>query len=86
MDMLELFVLLVECVVVGFGMAVGDWIVKVIAVRLLNSEQASLHDVDDPETDEEEDDKRKKRRTRKPPGKPSGGVGGGSGSPVAVIP
>jgi|SanBayMetagenome_1026888.scaffolds.fasta_scaffold34677_2 hypothetical protein len=86
MDVLELIILLVECVVVGFGMAIGDWMVKVIAVRLLNSEQASLHDVDDPETEEEEDDKRKKRRTRKPPSKPSGGVGGGSGASIAVIP
>jgi len=86
MDVLELIILLVECIVVGFGMAIGDWLVKVIAVRLLNSEQASLHDVDDPETEEEEDDKRKKRRTRKPPSKPSGGIGGGSGASVAVIP
>ena len=86
MDVLELIILLVECVVVGFGMAVGDWIVKVIAVRILNSEQASLHDVDDSENEEEEDDKRKKRRTRKPPSKPSGGIGGGSGASIAVIP
>ena len=86
MDVLELIILLVECVDVGFGMAIGDWMVKVIAVRLLNSEQHSLHDVDDPETEEEEDDKRKKRRTRKPPSKPSGGIGGGSGASVAVIP
>ncbi len=81
MDMLDLLVLLVECVVVGFGMAVGDWLVKVIAVRLLNSEQAALHDVEDAEG--EEDDKRKKRRARKPP-QPS--TVGHSGSSVGVVP
>jgi hypothetical protein len=80
MDMLDLLVLLVECVVVGAGMAVGDWLVKVIAVRLLNSEQAALHDVED---EEEEEDKRKKRRTRKPP-QPS--AVGHSGSSVGVVP
>ncbi len=80
MDVLDLMILLVECVVVGFGMAVGDWLVKVIAVRLLNSEQAALHDVEDAE--EEEDDKRKKRRTRKPP-QPS--AVGHSGSSVGVV-
>ena len=81
MDLLDLLILLVECVVVGFGMAVGDWLVKVIAVRILNSKQAALHDVEDAE--EEEDDKRKKRRTRKPPQPQAVGHSGGS---VGVVP
>lgn len=67
MDVLDLLILLIECVVVGFGMAVGDWICKVIAVKLLNSQQASLHDVED-EPDEDEERKKKARRR---PVKPS---------------
>jgi len=73
MDVLDLLILLIECIVIGFGMAVGDWIVKVIAVRLLNSEQASLHDVED---DEEEEVKRKRRTRKRPDG----------GASLAVIP
>jgi hypothetical protein len=61
MDVLDLVILLIECVVVGFGMAVGDWLCKVIAVKLLNSGQASLHDVED-EPDEDEERKKKARR------------------------
>ena len=79
MDFLELWILLLECVVVGFGMAVGDWLVKVIAVKLLNSQQASLHDVED---DDEEEEKKKRTRQRKAR-PPAAGAGGGS---VAVIP
>ena len=80
MDVIELFVILVECIVIGAGMAIGDWVVKVIAVRLLNdSQQASLHDVED-EPEEEDDDKRRKRaRTRRP----AAGSGGGC---VGVVP
>lgn len=67
MDLLDLLILLIECVVVGFGMAVGDWLCKVIAVKVLNSGQASLHDVED-EPDEDEERKKKARRR---PVKPS---------------
>ena len=79
MDVLDLVILLVECVVIGFGMAVGDWLVKVIAVRILNSEQASLHDVED---EEDDDDKRKKRRTSS---RAPRSVGHGGGS-IGVVP
>lgn len=79
MDVLELIILLVECIVIGAGMAIGDWIIKVIAVRILNdSEQASLHDVED-EPEEEEDKRRKRARTRRP----AAGSGGGC---VGVVP
>lgn len=80
MDVLDLVILLIECVVVGFGMAVGDWLVKVIAVKLLNSGQASLHDVED----EEEEETKVKRRRRAAP-KPDA-VGPRSGSPFGVVP
>jgi hypothetical protein len=65
MDLIDLFVLLVECVVVGMGMAIGDWLVKLVAVRLLNSEQHALHDVED--DDEEETSKKKRRRAAQRP-------------------
>jgi hypothetical protein len=65
MDVIDLLVLLVECVVVGAGMAIGDWIIKVIAVKILNnSEQATLHDV---EEEPDEDEARRKRARKKPP-------------------
>lgn len=64
MDVLDLVILLIECIVVGAGMAIGDWVIKVIAVRLLNDSQtATLHDVED---EPDEDEERKKRTRRKP--------------------
>lgn len=80
MDVIELVVILVECIVIGAGMAIGDWVVKIIAVRLINdAQQASLHDVED-EPEEEDDDKRRKRaRSRRP----ATGSGGGC---VGVVP
>lgn len=81
MDVIELVVILVECIVIGAGMAIGDWVVKIIAVRLINdAQQASLHDVED----EEEEETKVKRRRRAAP-KPDA-VGPGSGSPFGVVP
>lgn len=65
MDVLDLVILLIECIVVGAGMAIGDWVIKVIAVRILNDSQAAtLHDV---EEEPDEDEERKKRTRRRPP-------------------
>lgn len=64
MDMIDAFMLMLECAVIGFGMALGDWLLKLIAVRFLNSQHHALHDVED---DEEEEAPAKKASKAKQP-------------------
>jgi len=80
-DVLELLLLCIECVVIGFGMALGDWVLKLIAVKFLNSGQ--LHDVDaEPSEGEAEEDppakKAAKRGKTKPRTEPRGRSPSGS--------
>ena len=58
-DVVELGLLLLECAVIGTGMALGDWLVKLAMLRWLNVE---VIPTDEPE--EEEETKRKRRRAK----------------------
>lgn len=60
-DVVELALLLLECAVVGAGMAIGDWAVKLAMVRWLNADVIPTD-----EEEEEEETKRKRRRRAKP--------------------
>jgi len=63
-DIVELAYLVLECAVIGFGMALGDWVCKIMMVRYLNRGEGDLHDVE--EDDEEETKKKKRRRAASP--------------------
>ena len=78
MDLLDMVVLIVECVAVGFGMEIGAVVAKVISVRLLNgASPVTVHDVEDDEEEEEQASTKRRRR------KAARGQGGAS-TPTAV--
>jgi len=78
MDLLDMVVLIVECVAVGFGMEIGAVVAKVISVRLLNgASPVTVHDVEDEEEEEEQASTKRRRR------KAARGQGGAS-TPTAV--
>lgn len=73
MDIVDMIILVVECTVIGFGMALGDWVCKIMMVRWLNRGEGQIHDVEDDEEDEEETKKKKRRRrAASPSGAPLG--------------
>lgn len=59
MPLSEMLWLVLECALIGFGMALGDWAVKFLVVRFLN--HGTLHDVDE---EEEPTAKQSRRRPR----------------------
>lgn len=69
MDVLELLLLCLECAVIGFGMAAGDWLLKIVAVKFLNSSQIQLHDVE-PDGDGEDEEPPAKKAARRSKPKP----------------
>jgi hypothetical protein len=78
MDLLDMVVLIIECVAVGFGMEIGAVVAKVISVRLLNgASPVTVHDVEDEEEEEEQASTKRRRR------KAARGQGGAS-TPTAV--
>ena len=78
MDLLDMVVLIIECVAVGFGMEIGAVVAKVISVRLLNgASPVTVHDVEDEEEEEEQASTKRRRR------KAARGQGGAS-TPAAV--
>jgi riboflavin synthase len=80
MDLVDLIVIVVECLFVGFGMELGAVVAKVLTVRLLNeASPVTVHDSEDEADDEEEEEEEKKRRRRKRAAKSAGGSSTPSG-------
>jgi hypothetical protein len=82
MDLLDLIIIIVECVAIGFGMEIGAFVAKAFAVRLLNS-SAVAHDAEDEAEEEAEEEEEKTKRRRR--GKASRGQGGPSTSAAVRV-
>lgn len=64
MDFIDAFWLVAECLLIGFGMAAGDMILKVLAVKVMNTHIVTIAESD--EVEEEEEPIAKKARKRAP--------------------
>lgn len=64
MDFIDAFWLVAECLIVGFGLAAGDLLLKALAVRVMNTHIVTIAESD--EVEEEEEPITKKARKRAP--------------------